>query len=181
MGTSGDQHGAVSVNTKGVQKLFSVLFVCTANQIRSPAAEGIFKVVLASRGQNLELWNVGSAGTWTIEGNPAFKEVIELLKPEGIDLTSHRSRLVEQTMLNEFNLVLTMEPGHKEALQIVFPDRRADIYLLSEMAGLTVPVDDPVNGPIDGYIAAIKEIRELIEAGFFRIMELAQVRKNNQS
>ena len=169
------------MNTEGAQKPFSVLFVCTANQIRSPAAEGIFKTALASHGQNLERWLVGSAGTWAMEGNPAFKEVIELLKPEGIDLTAHRSRSVEQELLNDYNLVLTMEAGHKEALQIVYPGRRADIYLLSEMAGLMVPVNDPVNGPINGYIVAVKEIKALIEAGFPRIVKLAQFRKNKQS
>lgn len=166
------------MNQAGVLKTSSVLFVCTANQIRSPAAEGIFKAALVSHGQNPEYWRVGSAGTWAMDGNPAFKEMVDLLKPEGIDLSAHRSRAVDLAVLSDFNLVLTMEAGQKEALQIVYPSRRADIYLLSEMAGMYTAVDDPVNGPKNDFVAAVKEIKTLIEAGFPRIVELAHSRNS---
>ncbi|MGB9521787.1 MAG: low molecular weight phosphatase family protein, partial [Anaerolineales bacterium] len=45
----------------------SVLFVCTANQCRSPLAQGLFQ--LALNGQ-LSGWRIDSAGTWAVNGLP---------------------------------------------------------------------------------------------------------------
>jgi len=44
----------------------SILFVCTANVIRSPFACAAFKKKLFDEGFDMKNWKVDSAGTWTV-------------------------------------------------------------------------------------------------------------------
>ncbi|NJN81991.1 MAG: low molecular weight protein arginine phosphatase [Caldilineaceae bacterium] len=150
----------------------SVLFVCTANQCRSPMAEALFRDYLASRKQ-LEGWTIGSAGTWGVEDVPATRHVQTVMANRGIDVSAHRSRLVDGSFIYDYNLLLTMERGHKEALQIEFPRIASRVFLLSEMIGKLFEISDPIRGPYEEYEATAAELEELIKDGAPRIFELA--------
>ena len=43
------------------------------------------------------------------------------MSQRGLDIRDHRSRTVTAEMLESSDLILTMETGHKEALQVEFP------------------------------------------------------------
>jgi len=170
-----------------------VLFVCTANIIRSPIASALFTRKLAAEG--LGNWQVASAGTWARDGYPAARESQELLRPMGIDLSRHRSRIVTEGLLKSADLVLTMEQGHKEALRYEFPAFQDRVFLLSEMGGSGLPrstgsglprstgsglprgtgrgmdVRDPVGGTKEDFQETIKDIQQLIDQGFSQIVE----------
>src|SRR5438105_3004745 len=98
----------------------SILFVCTANQIRSPIAAALFKDMLINSGQ-AEGWRVESAGTWAQDGLPASGAAQRVMRELNIDLSQHRSRCVTRDLLAGFDLILVMEHGHKEALCVEFP------------------------------------------------------------
>jgi protein-tyrosine-phosphatase len=149
----------------------SVLLVCTANQCRSPMAMAILK---SKAGQLAGEWKIESAGTWAVEGVPANQKTQEVMAELGLDLRDHRSRMVNREMLAAFNLILVMEPGHKESLQIEFPDEAKKVYLLSEMVGLSFTVMDPVGGEIKDYRATAREIEHLLTDGLVKIVTLAQ-------
>lgn len=146
----------------------SVLFVCTANICRSPMAAALFaKKIKAGLG-----WRVESAGTWAPEGQPAASRAQMVLRGRGLDLSQHRSRSVNREMLQEFDLILTMERGHKEALQAEFPEIAARVYMLSEMTGQVFNIEDPIGGPLSEYENTARELEDLLERGCERILQL---------
>ena len=150
-----------------------IFFVCTANIIRSPIASAIFARKLAEKGLTSD-WQVASAGTWARDGYPAARTSQDLLAPMGIDLSRHRSRMLQESLIKNANLILVMEKGHKEALNIEFPAYKKRIFLLSEMIGIEADVHDPVGGTVDDFRDTIQNIQELIDQGFDRIVQLAK-------
>ena len=149
-----------------------VLFVCTGNICRSPTAEALLRHRLEQEG--LKDWEVESAGTWTMGGRAASRYAVQLMATRGLDLTAHRSRAVNRHIIEQADLVLTMTQGHAEALRLEFPDQAAKIYLLSEMGnGRRYDIDDPYGGSLVEYQDCVKEIADLVDAGFDRIRSLA--------
>lgn len=150
-----------------------VLFICTGNICRSPAAEGLLKDRLRQKG--LTDWDVESAGTWTVDGRPATSHVVQLMAERKIDLTSHRSRGVDRQMIEQADLVLVMTQGHAEALRLEFPDQSEKIYLLSEMKdGRRYDIEDPYGGSLEEYLTCVDELEELINEGLEQIKFLAE-------
>ena len=118
-------------------------------------------------------WQIASAGTYTRNGMSTTNEVLTVLKEYGIDASPHRSRVITRLKIMNHNLVLCLASNHKEALRAEFPDLRDRIYLLSEMAGKTASVDDPIGGPLVEYEAAAREINGYLTEGFDKIVQLA--------
>ena len=150
-----------------------VLFVCTANQCRSPMASVLFQH-LVSKHPNCGEWRIESAGTWALEGHPATERAQYVIKLHGLDLSQHHSRGVTAEMLLSFNLILTMESGHKEALRSEFPKIANRIFLLSEMNGGIFDIHDPIGGSVDDYEATAREIENILDQGFEKIIQIAQ-------
>ena len=148
----------------------NVLFICTANIIRSPIASALFARKLEKLGLN-KAWQTESAGTWALEGYPAARESQQLLKTMGLDLSRHRSRMVNETLLKNADLVLVMEKGHKEALWFEFPAYKDRVYLLSEMCGVESDVRDPVGGTREDFEDTIRDIDHWLSQGFSKIIQ----------
>jgi len=149
----------------------AVLFVCTANVCRSPMASALFRRILEDKHEKAD-WRVESAGTWAVDDIPASLGSQQVMKERGIDISEHRSRRVDQEILTLFDLILTMESGHKEALRVEFPEFADRIFMLSEMVGQIYDVADPIGRPIDEYEKTALEIEMLLLTGFERIQEL---------
>jgi len=149
----------------------SVLFVCTANRYRSPIAEVCFRDELLKR-NDAQNWNVLSAGTWTTDGLPAVSDAIRRASQFGLSIQSHRSRAITPDFLQQADLILVMEQGHKEALQIEFQFARQKIYLLTEVVeGIPYDIPDPMNDLVNTDVVTV--ICELIRTGFDKIYNLA--------
>jgi protein-tyrosine-phosphatase len=153
----------------------SVLFVCTANQCRSPMAQELLKAQLKKKlgAIAFKTWRIESAGTWTQGGQPAVPGVQAVLASHGLSLADHRSQAVSAELLAQFNLVLVMEQGHKEALRVEFPQFAKRVYLLSEIVYSNFEVRDPLGGKPADYEAAAEVIDEALRDGLERIIKLA--------
>jgi protein-tyrosine phosphatase len=156
----------------------SILFVCLANRYRSPLAAAFFVRCLeqaADRGS----WAVGSAGTWTQPGLPPDSRALHDAHDMKLDIKSHRSRQVNAVLLSQSNLVLVMEAGQKEALQIEFPNEREKIFLLSEAAeGVSYDIPDPFSPEGETHQEIAIELYKLIQRGFENICNLAMDNHN---
>jgi protein-tyrosine-phosphatase len=159
------------------KKNSSLLFVCTANICRSPMAEALFRARLQNKQTAGQNWRVESAGTWAEDGHSASDGSCEVMRRRGIDLSEHKSKTVSRELLSQFDLILTMEAGHKEALQIEFPELADRVFLLSEMLGLQVPVRDPYGGPLTAYEVTADTIESMITKGMNRIIAMVEARR----
>jgi protein-tyrosine-phosphatase len=150
-----------------------ILMVCTANICRSPLAQAILtKKLMGSR--DTQNWVVESAGTWAMEGLPAARNARVATQQRGFNLEGHRSRSVSRELLRRFDLILTMEQNHREALLIEYPEIAGRVYLLSELAGPAYDVPDPYGGPIEAFHLTIDELDQLIERGLPAIIQHAK-------
>ena len=141
----------------------TLLFVCTGNTCRSPMAEAIARKLLADRlgAKEADLpergYRVISAGTGAGYGAPASEEAERAVKKFGADLSTHESRPVTISMVEEADRVWVMTPRHKRSLVDLMPDQAAKIELLDPSGR---EVDDPIGGPAEVYRAAAQQIHE---------------------
>jgi protein-tyrosine-phosphatase len=107
---------------------FSVVFVCTGNQFRSPLAEAVFARE-ASRPVR-----VSSCGTAAVEGSAAFAEAQELVSELSVDLSRHRSRGLSK--LAGADLVVGFERTHVERAVVDAGAPRERTFTLPQAVGL---------------------------------------------
>jgi protein-tyrosine phosphatase len=152
----------------------AVLFVCTANRIRSPLAAALFQRRIEER-DDADRWQVDSTGTWTDNGLPALREAQMVAAEVGLDLSRHRSTRVETVDLTDYDLILTMTTSQRDALRIETPAARGNTLTLSEAAvGLAYDVDDPVGRPVEIYRRTLQELDDIITRGLPRVVALAE-------
>lgn len=153
----------------------SILFVCTANQFRSPLAAACLLKNIRTTGNADGPWIIESAGTWVESGLPVpgiTLRVADRLKLVGLD--QHFTRQIDRNILDRFNLIIVMEMGQREALQSEFPSVRGRLCLLSEIVdGLCYDVADPAHSGVNPYEIG-QEIFSLVSRGTKEILQLAQ-------
>lgn len=155
----------------------SILFVCTANQFRSPIAAACLLQGIAGQ-SDAQAWRVESAGTWATEGLPAPGFAARTAASLGLGwLEGHRTRQIHPDLLAPFDLVIVMETGHREALCAEFPSICGRVYLLSELVdSLPYDIPDPGLPGVDA-AAAASMIFDLIIRGKDRILKLADTHR----
>jgi protein-tyrosine-phosphatase len=121
-----------------------------------------------------DAWRVESAGTWALAGALPASRAREVLRARGVELGDRRARSVDRDLLRAFDLILTMERGHKEALRAEFPEIGERVYILSEMVGLGHDIPDPMGGTLIDFQDTARELDQYLTRGFDRITQLAR-------
>lgn len=153
----------------------SILFVCRANQFRSPIAAACFERKLRSLNWKSE-WVVDSAGTWASDGLAVAPMPRQVATQIGLSIDTHIANLVNAEMLQRVDLVLVMEEGQKEALCSEFPESQERILLLTELVtNQGYNIVDPDGESHEFSLALAEEICRLVEDGFFRIVTQALI------
>ncbi len=149
----------------------NILIVCTANICRSPVVEALLKQRLDQQGYGD--WQVVSAGTWALNGQPASRFSVDVLADRRIDISQHRSSPISDELMDWADLILCLATGHEEALKAEFPGQAHKINLLSAMSGPGYSVHDPYGEPRPAYERMVEEVSGLVDDGLSSIIRLA--------
>jgi protein-tyrosine phosphatase len=111
---------------------------------------------------------VASAGTWGLEGEPAAKHAVKVCSDRGIDISGHVARRLTGDMIEESDLVLTMEMEHLQGVLDLVPDGLAKIRMLSQYGPedrrTDLPIRDPYGRPKQAYVKCFQELERYIDA-----------------
>lgn len=112
---------------------------------------------------------VESAGVFAIEGMPSTRETQRVLQDAGIQPAEHRSRLLTGTMAESADLILVMEPFHKEEILRRFPQVLDKVHLLKTyglkeaLGAEPLGIPDPIGKPLEVYEVCFATIREAVK------------------
>jgi len=141
-----------------------ILVLCTGNICRSPMAEGLLNHALAAQPGPLQGLKVVSAGVAARLGDPVSENSVIALKKAGIDISQHRSRPVNQELLDRALVVLGMTESHRSLIQMKAMPVPKRLHLFREF--LPPPAEkeigDPYGGPLKVYEACRDEMVEAI-------------------
>jgi len=144
----------------------SLLFVCSGNRCRSPMAAAFAADLLARRAgvsvhDLLEAgYRVGSAGTGCMRGAPATEEAIVAARRYGCDLTSHRSRPLTPSLIEDADEIYVMTAEHRASILSYAAEAGERVRPL-DREGKDVP--DPYGGGPAEYERAAARIHRAIE------------------
>lgn len=144
-----------------------ILFVCHGNICRSPYAEGALRRELSPRHRaRIEVESAGFIGPG--RGSPAA--AVDVAGERSVDLSGHRSRLVEAESVRTADLALVMESGQRASLRQRFSPAR--VVLLGDLD--PEPADrrrilDPVTQPPEVFREVYTRIDRCVRALALRI------------
>lgn len=121
-------------------KRFTILAVCTGNVARSPMAQRLLETYLSPHVD----FDVSSAGTWGLEGEPMARHAATALLEIGIDEAGFVARALAPTMVRRADLVLTATREHRAAVLADAPGALRRTFTIREMAAL-VPLANVVD------------------------------------
>jgi arsenate reductase len=135
------------MSSRGEKEKLKVLFLCTGNSCRSQMAEGW------ARHLKSDVIEAYSAGVW-----PAgvSSRAAAVMAEAGVDISSHRSKHVDDLLGIDFDYVITLCGNAKEQCPI-FGGKARSIH---------VPFEDPtlVVGSPEKIMTAFRETRDQIRA-----------------
>lgn len=131
-----------------------ILILCTGNSARSQMAEGLLRAIAGDK------YEVESAGVTPSKVRP---EAIEAMREIGIDISTHRSKSVDEFADRTFDCVITVCDNARETCP-VFPGNVRRIHW---------SFDDPasVEGSEEERLAVFRRVRDQIRA---RLTEFAE-------
>lgn len=110
----------------------SVLVVCIGNICRSPLGERLLQRELAARGRSA---TVTSAGLHAMSGYPADDETVAVANTRGVSLDGHVARQFTPDLGRGVDLILVMEPSHKEQILRATPSLSGKTFLFDQWSG----------------------------------------------
>lgn len=110
----------------------SVLVVCVGNICRSPVGERLLRARLHDLGSDV---TVGSAGIGALVGHPADETAADVAAAHGVSLDGHVARQFSRTLGQGYDLILTMEPGHRREIMNAAPDLSGKVMQFDHWRG----------------------------------------------
>ncbi|HEX9974898.1 MAG TPA: arsenate reductase ArsC [bacterium] len=134
-----------------------ILVLCTGNSCRSQMAEGYFRHLAGDR------FEVTSAGLEPSVVNP---RAIQVMKEDGVDISSHTSKDVDQFIRQKFDYIITVcdnakehcpfFPGQAERIHWSFEDPAAATGAETEILAEFRKVRDQIRERIKKFLRGFK-------------------------
>ena len=138
-----------------------ILFVCTGNVCRSPAA-----VLLAGAlGADEPGLHVESAGTFPLTGQGVHPATAAALARRGLDAGGHRARPIGEGLVAAADLVLTMTREQRAETVAIHPKALRRTFTLRELRRLVERAEDDSPRGAAAWVASVGRWRGLAEPG----------------
>ena len=144
-----------------------LLFVCTGNTCRSPAAAVLAAAEARRRGADHV--EVASAGTFALPGQLAAGPSMFVARERGLDLEGHRSRELDLELAEWATHIIGMTPSHAHAAEQLVPGLRVSLlndFLPPEHPAHGTGVADPFGGDVETYERTYRELEVAVSALF---------------
>jgi protein-tyrosine-phosphatase len=119
-------------------------------------------------------WVVDSAGTWTENSIPITPMAMEFAATRGFNLEGHVSKMIEDVDIFSHDLIIVMENGQKEALQVEFENIDDKTYLLTAFSGVPYDIPDPAGQDEEDALIILAEVIDLVDHGFNEIIQIGE-------
>ena len=141
-------------------KPVNILFVCTGNLCRSPMAEYLLRHRLGPASGVV----IGSAGVFAPSDAAASPPAVAVLAERGIDLSAHRSRMLDTAQVAAADLIVVMTAAHRQGVLSAFPQAAGKVFLLTGFGVKKKGTDiaDPIGLSVDVYRKTRDQIDEAL-------------------
>ncbi|MEA3346989.1 MAG: hypothetical protein U9Q21_02740, partial [Candidatus Auribacterota bacterium] len=134
------------------------------NSCRSPMAEGYFNYLARQKNLNAV---AKSAGISTFGWFSAAPEAIQVMRENGIDVSSHKARKLAQEMIDRSDIVAVMTSNHKKQINSKFKISPGKLKLLKEYSSHSdlkdMEISDPIGKPLKEYKKCFENMKLSIE------------------
>ena len=133
-----------------------IAFICLGNICRSPFAAHLAQEQIAAV-------EIVSAGFHHKVGRPSPDKIVQIGSDFGIDLTRHRSQLVNLQLLKDADLILVMDSANMRLMEQAFPEHLARTTMLGLFAPTPRPsIPDPYTASAAETMKICLQIREAV-------------------
>lgn len=139
----------------------SVLVVCVGNICRSPVGERMLRAALPGL-------RIDSAGIGAVVGAPADPLAAAVAAERGVSLDGHVARQFDAALASGYDLILTMEPGHRREIARTLPQVSGKCMLFDQWTGGR-GIEDPFRKPEAVHRKVQAEIAAAAEAWAARL------------
>lgn len=142
---------------RAIARARRILFLCRGNICRSPFAE---RALQLSAGDAVE-W--ASAGSFPVAGRRSPDAAIEAARRLGVDLASHRSRVLDRALAESVDVILIFDREQQSTLEAWYPEALDRMHYLGALdpAG-PLEIGDPYGCDVDNFLATYRHLQQLL-------------------
>jgi protein-tyrosine phosphatase len=142
----------------------NILAVCVGNICRSPIAEGLLRKALPD-------CTIISAGIGVLIGAPADQYAVRVMQEQAIDISGHRAQQLAGWMVEQADLILTMDLDQKRYVETRYPTATGKVFRMGSFGRFDI--GDPYRQDFEGFRSSYRLIAQGVE---YWVEQLLQIR-----